>query len=157
MAARDPHCNPPENQRRGGWRPPPTIAVRHPQRGKPCIMAHILLVDDDRLTRITVELLLKRAGHEVVAVADGRDGLAKIQAESFDLLIVDIFMPGMDGLETTQAVHRRQPQLPIIVMSGMIFRSASGPAPDFLTMARMLRLALDLAPPPTETRKIKSA
>lgn len=83
-------------------------------------------------------MLRKRAGHEVVAVADGRDGLAKIQAETFDLLIVDIFMPGMDGLETTQAVHRQCPELPIIVMSGLIFRSASTPAPDFLMMATKL-------------------
>lgn len=110
-------------------------------------MARILLVDDDRLTRTTVSLLLKRAGHEVVALADGRDGLAKIQTESFDLLIVDIFMPGMDGLETTQAVHRRRPQLPIIVMSGMIFRSASEPAPDFLTMATKLGATKSLRKP----------
>ena len=63
-------------------------------------MACILIVDDYRAIRTTIELLLKRAGHHVVVAADGREGLKKIDAERFDLLIVDIFMPGMEGLET---------------------------------------------------------
>jgi CheY-like chemotaxis protein len=110
-------------------------------------MARILLVDDDRAIRTTIELLLKRAGHEVVAAADGRDGVAKIEGERFDLLIVDIFMPGMDGLETIQHVHRLQPHLPVIVMSGMVFRSASSPPPDFLAMATKLGAVQTLRKP----------
>lgn len=94
-------------------------------------MAHILIVDDDRAIRTTIELLLKRAGHQVVAAADGREGLKKIEAERFDLLIVDIFMPGMDGLETIKIVHQLQPNLPVVVMSEMVFRSVSSPPPDF--------------------------
>ncbi|HTZ01552.1 MAG TPA: response regulator [Xanthobacteraceae bacterium] len=110
-------------------------------------MARILLVDDDRAIRTTVELLLRRAGHWVVVATDGRDGLAKVAAETFDLLIVDIFMPGMDGLETMQAVHRQQPALPVIVMSGLVFRSASAPAPDFLAMASKLGAVTSLRKP----------
>ncbi len=71
--------------------------------------------------------------------------LPRFETETFDLLIVDIFMPGMDGLETTQAVHRQRPELPIIVMSGLIFRSASTPAPDFLAMATKLGAVKKLA------------
>jgi CheY-like chemotaxis protein len=110
-------------------------------------MARILLVDDDRAIRATVDLLLTRAGHHVVAAADGREGIAKIEAGSFDLLIVDIFMPGMDGLETIQQVHRRRPQLPVLVISGLIFRSASSPPPDFLSMATKLGAVQSLRKP----------
>jgi CheY-like chemotaxis protein len=140
MAASHPNCNLLTNR-------PKVARLPSPQSGRFCIMARILLVDDDRAIRTTVELLLRRGGHEVVAVADGRDGLAKIQAGTFDLLIVDIFMPGMDGLETTQAVHRQRPELPIIVMSGLIFRSASTPAPDFLAMATKLGAVKSLRKP----------
>ena len=110
-------------------------------------MARILLVDDDRAIRTTIELLLKRAGHEVVVAEDGRDGVAKIEGERFDLLIVDIFMPGMDGLETIQKVHQQQPELPVLVMSGMVFRSASSPPPDFLAMATKLGAVKSLRKP----------
>ncbi|MFZ3359397.1 MAG: response regulator [Xanthobacteraceae bacterium] len=110
-------------------------------------MARILLIDDDRTIRTTVALLLKRAGHEIVAAEDGAGGLAKIDAGRFDLLIVDIFMPGMDGLETIQRVHRHQPGLPVIVMSGLIFRSASAPPPDFLKMATKLGAMKSLRKP----------
>src|SRR6266481_3540044 len=94
-------------------------------------MARILVVDDDAPVRTTVRLLLERGGHDVVAAADGRSGLKTIEAERFDLLIVDIFMPGMDGLETIRNVRSRLPDLPVLVMSGSSFRSTSAPAPDF--------------------------
>ncbi len=117
-------------------------------------MARILVVDDDQAIRATVALLLHAVGHEVVAASDGRDGIAKCESEQFDLLIVDIFMPGVDGLETIQRVHRQKPDLPIIVMSGLNFRSASTP-PDFLTMATKLGAARALRKPfrPGELRE----
>ena len=91
--------------------------------------------------------LAKRAGHQIVAASNGSDGLKKIEAERFDLLIVDIFMPGMDGLETIQKVHQQQPKLPVVVMSGMVFRSASSPPPDFLAMATKLGAVRSLRKP----------
>ncbi len=110
-------------------------------------MARILLIDDDRTICTTVALLLDRAGHAVVVAENGRDGLAKIEREAFELLIVDIFMPGMDGLETIQQVHRQQPHLPVIVMSGLVFRSTSSPPPDFLKMATKLGATKSLRKP----------
>jgi CheY-like chemotaxis protein len=89
----------------------------------------------------------RRSNSCLNAPADGRDGVAKIEGERFDLLIVDIFMPGMDGLETIQHVHRLQPHLPVIVMSGMVFRSASSPPPDFLAMATKLGAVQTLRKP----------
>jgi CheY-like chemotaxis protein len=113
----------------------------------PACVARILIVDDERAIRTTIDLLLKRAGYQVAAAADGREGLKKIEVERFDLLIVDIFMPGMDGLETIQKVHQLKPSLPIVVMSGMVFRSASSPPPDFLTMATKLGAVKSLRKP----------
>ena len=63
-------------------------------------MARILVVDDDAAVQMTVRLLLERAGHSVVTADDGRTGLALCQTGNFDLLFLDIFMPGMDGFET---------------------------------------------------------
>jgi CheY-like chemotaxis protein len=48
-----------------------------------------------------------------------------LETGKFDLLIVDIFMPGMDGFETMRLVRRSRPEIPIIVISGHQFRSAS--------------------------------
>jgi CheY-like chemotaxis protein len=112
-------------------------------------MARILIADDDRAVRATISLLLTAKGHEVVEAANGREGLAKIASESFDLLIVDIFMPDMDGIETIKRVLDHDPALPIIVVSGMTFRSAAGSAkpPDFLAMAAKLGAVQSLHKP----------
>jgi CheY-like chemotaxis protein len=112
-------------------------------------MARILIADDDPAVRMMMSLLLSAKGHEIVEAANGREGLAKITSESFDLLIVDIFMPDMDGLETIKRVLNHKPALPIIVVSGMSFRSAlgSGEPPDFLAMATRLGAVQSLQKP----------
>src|ERR1700693_455008 len=87
---------------------------------------------------MTIRVLLEWGGHNVVAAGDGRKGLAVFEAGDFDLLCLDIFMPGMDGLETMRLVHQQQPLIPIIVISGNPMTSESGSGPDFLTMASRL-------------------
>jgi CheY-like chemotaxis protein len=101
-------------------------------------LAKILIVDDDSAVQATIKLLLERAGHSVVAAGDGRNGLALFEAGDFDLLFLDIFMPGMDGLELMRLVHQQQPLVPIIVISGRPIVSDPGSGPDFLTMATKL-------------------
>ena len=110
-------------------------------------MAKILIVDDDSAVQATIRLILERAGHSVVVAGDGRKGLAIFESGNFDLLFVDIFMPGMDGLETMRLVHQQQPLIPIVVISGnpMTWDSASGP--DFLTMAIKLGAVSSLQKP----------
>jgi CheY-like chemotaxis protein len=98
-------------------------------------LAKILVIDDDSAVLATIRLLLERAGHSVVVAEDGRKGLAIFEAGDFDLLFLDIFMPGMDGLETMRLVHQRQPLTPVIVISGRPLPSDSSSGPDFLTMA----------------------
>ncbi len=96
-------------------------------------MAKILVVDDDAAVRMTVQLLLERAGHSVVVAGDGRTGLSAFEAEDFDLLFLDIFMPGMNGLETMRLVHQQRPGIPIIIISGRPIVPETNT--DFLGMA----------------------
>ena len=110
-------------------------------------MARILIVDDDTAVQATVCLLLERAGHSVVTAGDGRKGLAVFEAGDFDLLFLDIFMPGMDGFETMRLVHQQRPLVPIIVISGRPISPDEGAAPDFLTMAIKLGAVSSLQKP----------
>ena len=110
-------------------------------------MAKILIVDDDRAVQATIRILLERAGHSVIAASDGRKGLATFEAGDFDLLFLDIFMPGMDGLETMRLAHQHKPLIPIIVISGHPIASDSGSSPDFLTMAMKLGAVSSLQKP----------
>jgi DNA-binding response OmpR family regulator len=110
-------------------------------------MARILVIDDDRAVGMAIEAALVHQGFQVHVVNDGPAGLAIVQSENFDLLIVDVFMPGMDGLETIRLVHRQRPHLPIVVMSGLSFRSGPGSAPDFLSMATKLGAVASLQKP----------
>ncbi len=110
-------------------------------------MARILIVDDDAAVQATVRLLLERAGHSVVTAGDGHKGLAVFEAGDFDLLFLDIFMPGMDGFETMRMVHQLRPLVPIIVISGRPISPDEGAAPDFLTMAIKLGAVSSLQKP----------
>jgi CheY-like chemotaxis protein len=110
-------------------------------------LARILVVDDDAAVQMTVRLLLERAGHNVVTAADGRKGLALCQTGDFDLLFLDIFMPGMDGFETMRLVRLQHPQLPIIVISGRPVSAEADSGPDFLTMATKLGAVSSLQKP----------
>ena len=99
-------------------------------------MASVLVIDDDPAVRTTIKLILEREGHAVAVAPDGRAGLAALDAGGISLLICDIFMPGMDGLETLREVRKHRPELPVIVISGStsIFDALEHP-PDFLEMA----------------------
>jgi CheY-like chemotaxis protein len=103
-------------------------------------VASILVIDDDPAVRTTVRLVLERDGHAVTVAADGFAGMTALADGAVDLLIVDLFMPGMDGLETIREVRKHHPALPVIVISGT---SLAGPVlqvdaaqmPDYLAMA----------------------
>ena len=110
-------------------------------------MAEFLIVDDDVAVQGTVRVLLERAGHSVAAAGDGRKGLAVFEAGGFDLLLLDIFMPTMDGLETMRLIRQRQPLIPIIAISGSPISPDPGTAPDFLTMATKLGAVCSLQKP----------
>jgi CheY-like chemotaxis protein len=98
-------------------------------------MARILVVDDELHVRHAIQLILEDRGHHVVVAESGSHGVAAIEAYAFDAVIVDIFMPGMDGFETIRILRESAPKAAIIAISGYAFREAGGPVPDFLKMA----------------------
>jgi CheY-like chemotaxis protein len=110
-------------------------------------LAKILVVDDDPAVQMTIRLLLERAGHSVTVAGDGQKGLSACQSEAFDLLFLDIFMPGMDGIETMRHIHRQRPTVPIIVISGRPLVLETSREPDLLAMAIKLGAVCSLPKP----------
>ena len=98
-------------------------------------MARILVIDDDEAVRGATAIMLECRGFDVVAVGNGQSGLDAVKAGAFDAVIVDLFMPGMDGLATTRAIHQHSPATPIIAVSGFMFRGRCPTMPDFQPMA----------------------
>lgn len=81
-------------------------------------MARILVVDDNKLARFTLRTMMEAMGHEVRDAADGEIAL-RVQAEFHaDLVITDIIMPNMEGLETSVALLDKFPDVKIIAVSG---------------------------------------
>jgi CheY-like chemotaxis protein/DNA-directed RNA polymerase subunit RPC12/RpoP len=80
----------------------------------------ILLVDDDPSIRDLLSMRLEEAGFEVQQAEDGIDGLAKLRDELPQVIISDLQMPRMSGLEFISVVHRRFPAMPVIAISGAI-------------------------------------
>ena len=80
-------------------------------------MGTILIVDDDPRLRQSFEKLLTAEGHTVWTAPDGETALNMVRAHSPDVVIMDIRMPGMSGLETFKAMHQIEPKLPVIIMT----------------------------------------
>lgn len=79
----------------------------------------ILVVDDDKTTRKMVSLILKSKGYEVVTAENGMDGLQKLGLEQINLILTDMNMPYMDGIEFTKQV-RANPEtahIPIVMLT----------------------------------------
>jgi CheY-like chemotaxis protein len=98
-------------------------------------MPRVLVIDDQPYVRATIAVTLKANGFDVVAAESGRMGLNKVENSHFDLVIVDIYMPEMDGVALIKALRQHDPRLPIIAMSGVMFRSTGRTVLDILPMA----------------------
>jgi CheY-like chemotaxis protein len=110
-------------------------------------MARILVIDDDDLVLASLRVQLEAKDHVVVTADCGRAAIAMVGEGAFDVVICDVFMPEMDGFETIRAIHERDPDVPVIVISGFTFRDTGVPAPDFLSMATELGAACSLRKP----------
>jgi CheY-like chemotaxis protein len=80
-------------------------------------MARILVADDADVVREALTLGLTARGYEVTAVANGLHALAQVRAGDFDLVICDLMMPILGGVDAIEAIRRHRPELPIIVVS----------------------------------------
>ena len=81
-------------------------------------MAAILLIDDEKSIRNVLKDILQHEGYRIEEAADGEQGLQKLAAQTFDLVLCDIKMPKMDGLEVLQQIMQLQPDVPVIMISG---------------------------------------
>ncbi len=100
--------------------------------------AKILVVDDDKVVLRAVGEILRRAGHEVLALADPVEALAEARDPSLDLVISDIRMPNLTGIELLRAFKEAQPDLEVIMMTGFAtvetaVEAVKAGAYDFLT------------------------
>ncbi len=78
----------------------------------------ILVADDEKGIRETLRRLLEYEKYDVLLAEDGLDALQKAENEVVDLVLLDIKMPGMDGLEVLSRLHKTQPDLPVVIISG---------------------------------------
>lgn len=103
-------------------------------------MARILVIDDDRLVRSTIGTMLGVGSHKVILAEGGEDGLRCFRAQAFDLVLCDIAMPQMDGLQTIRELRKLSPDIPIISMTGSYPRPTGGAHldPNFLAMSKQV-------------------
>jgi two-component system nitrogen regulation response regulator NtrX len=78
----------------------------------------ILVVDDEPGVRMALEAILSDEGYEVATAASGEDGLQALSEQSFDALFLDIWLPGMDGLETLRVLRERNIETEVVMISG---------------------------------------
>jgi len=97
-------------------------------------MVRVLVVDDQSFVRTTISLILKTQGFEVIEADRGSDALKKLERGEFDLAIVDIYMPGVDGVKVIKSMRERVPNLPVVAMSGVQLNSSEKTALDYFFM-----------------------
>jgi DNA-binding response OmpR family regulator len=110
-------------------------------------MTRVLLVEDDPSVGAAIRMILNHEGCDTVHALDATIGMRAFESSRFDLAIVDIFMPEIDGLKAIAGFRRRSPTMPILAISGFRFRDSMGPGMDFLVMAAEAGAAVCLRKP----------
>jgi CheY-like chemotaxis protein len=107
-------------------------------------MSRVLVVEDHAPMRAVMVAVLESMGHQVFQAGDGREAL-RVQAETnAELMLTDLFMPEMEGLETIRQMRSRYPNVLIMAVSG---GSSRGDAGDYLEMAKKFGAASALRKP----------
>lgn len=98
-------------------------------------MPRILIIDDEPAVREATRIALVANGYDALTAESGPSGLEALRRNAVDLVILDVFMPGMDGLTVAPAIHREHPKVPIIAVSGFMFGGKCPTMPGFDAMA----------------------
>lgn len=110
-------------------------------------MPRILIVDDRADVRRAIEAILKARGYLSRAAEGGCQALELLREHHFDAIVIDIFMPDLDGIATIQLMRKDFPNLPIIAISGQAVPPGSDGSVDFLEMAVKLGASASLHKP----------
>ncbi|HWF95257.1 MAG TPA: response regulator [Xanthobacteraceae bacterium] len=95
-------------------------------------MPRILVIDDQNTVRTAIALALQAKGFDVVGAENGQSGLSTFEQSRFDVVIADLFMPGIDGVTFIKALRKRNPGFPVVAMSGVLLGPAGRTALDQL-------------------------
>ncbi len=93
--------------------------------------ARILVIDDEEILHVSLRRTLGRQGHEVDAVLSGPEGLKLMASGDYDLVITDLMMPDMDGIELLECMHEQNISIPVLMITGY---------PSIRTAVKALRL-----------------
>src|SRR5512141_2937713 len=126
------------------------IFMRHP--------GPILIVDDEASIRKSLEGVLSDEGYSCALACDGADALAQLQSIHPSLVILDIWMPGMDGIETLPRMNASQPETPVIMMSrhatiSTAVKTSKSGASDFIEKPLEIDLVLNAIRRALETQE----
>ncbi len=91
----------------------------------------ILVVDDDSMNQMRTKTILKKEGYEVALASSGLEALGRLKAEPVDMVLLDIDMPGMSGIETFEQMKELSYRIPVI------FLTASGLEEDVMSAIRL--------------------
>jgi excisionase family DNA binding protein len=114
-----------DSQRAQGSRPARETDTADPAPRAVPLRPRVLVVDDEPSIRETLSKTLAVAEYEVDGVADGRSAIERLRLYAYDLLIVDLRMPGMDGLTVIREAKRLKSALPVIVITGYSTEAAA--------------------------------
>jgi CheY-like chemotaxis protein len=115
-------------------------------------LARILVVEDDPQLRALLVRIVGAAGHEVVASPNGKAALAELGGAEFDLIVTDVVMPEMEGLELIRQVRKLPRPVSIIAMSS----GGRGSADDYLQLAATLGAAATIEKPFTASAIVET-
>jgi CheY-like chemotaxis protein len=114
-------------------------------------MTRILVVDDQAFARAAAMLALRTHGFDAVGIDNGALALKAFQESSFDLAVIDVYMPGMDGVQLIKALRQLAPRLPIVAVSGTALPQSKHTALDYFenlpALATVTRLQKPYRPP----------
>lgn len=79
----------------------------------------VLLCEDDEVNAVVLVSVIQRLGHDAVWVDSGSEALKALDRERFDLVLMDLMMPGMTGLETTRRIRQDRADLPIVALTAL--------------------------------------
>src|SRR5208337_3023045 len=96
---------------------PLNLPVSAPATSATASAASILVIDDEAAIRESLEVLLTLEGYSVRMATDGEEGLRVLELENFDLVLLDLALPGQSGLELLPQIRDRQPELPVIMIT----------------------------------------